>query len=399
MDHDGDAKNIPSASGVKTEGTEDIPEADISDDVVPDEPEEDESKAKDDDMKDDDDDVTMSGASKTKFDAEVKEDIIQGEEETFRMSDGTVLTSSTLVVPAWLKEWSLGTKTMPVEEANSLDFFPRAGEIIDGLIATWLYRSYKIYINDLALRPRQSLIAQYTSDRADRRSRWALRRDLSGRWPDLGEDENGQLREPTDDELWYFQRDDHFSKDDRKRDKARDDFEDFKLALQGSRILRDITKYLVNCGWSHEEVRNELKPSKEGVDMGTFRGNYPWGSEEYEKWRRVAWEDMKKNSQFVRRAIAGTFNCNSCSYFRPEATFNNTKYINPLAIILAVKVDDRRISALCMLQNYGIELNPALKEQMRKGIIGARTEEGKAPGWGVHLDEGLLKSIVDTPPT
>ena len=303
MDHDGDAKNVPSASGVKTEGTEGIPEADISDDVVPHEPEADEPKAKDDDMKDDDDDVRMGGASKTNFDAEVKEDIIQeGEEDTFKMSDGTVLTTATLVVPAWLREWSIGTKTMPVEEANSLDSFPRAGEIIDGLIATWLCRSYKIYVNDLAIRPRQPLIAQMTSDRADRRTR-AFRRDLSGRWPDLGEDENGQLREPTDDELWYFQRDDHWSKDDRKRDKARDDFKDFKLALEGSRILRDITKYIVNCGWSHEEVRAELKPSKEGVDMGTNRGYYPWGSEEYEKWRRVAWEDMKKNSQFLRAQL------------------------------------------------------------------------------------------------
>ena len=167
MDHDGDAKNIPSASRVKTEETEGIPEADISDDVVPDEPEEDESKAKDDDMKDDDDDVAMSGASKTNFDAEVKEDIIQGEEETFKMSDGTVLRTSVLAVPAWLEEWFVGTKAMHVEEANSLDSFPRAGEIIDGLIATWLYRSYKVYINDLALRSRQSLMAQITSDRSD----------------------------------------------------------------------------------------------------------------------------------------------------------------------------------------------------------------------------------------
>ena len=63
-----------------------------------------------------------------------------------------------------------------------------------------------------------------------------------------------------------------------------------------------------------------------------------------------------------------------------------------------MKVEDRRISALHMIQNYGIELNTALQEQMRKGIIGARTEPGKAPGWGVHLDEGLLKSIVDTQP-
>ena len=64
-----------------------------------------------------------------------------------------------------------------------------------------------------------------------------------------------------------------------------------------------------------------------------------------------------------------------------------------------MRPEDRRISALRMIQNYGIELNDAMKEQMRRGIAGARTEPGNAPGWGVHLDEGLLKSIVDTPST
>ena len=114
------------------------------------------------------------------------------------------------------------------------------------------------------------------------------------------------------------------SKPDKKRDKARDDFEDFKLAYQGANILREIAKYLINCGWTNEDIRRELSPSQEGIDMGVSRGSYPWGSEEYEKWRRVAWEDMKKHSQVVRRAIAGAFNCNNYTYFRPEATFNNT---------------------------------------------------------------------------
>ena len=341
MDHDGDAKNVPSSSGIKVEEAEDIPEADISDDIVPDEPEEDESKAKADDMKVDDENVTTGEASRTKFDAEVREDIIQGEGSVFRMSDGSVLTSATLVVPAWLAEWSLGTKAMQVEEAISLDSFPRAGEIIDGLIATWLYRSYKVYISDLALRSRQSLLAQISSDRANQnRYRYAYRRDLSSKWPDFGEDENGQPRDPTDDEFWYFHNGDHLSKDIRKRDKARDNLEDFKLAFQGSQIMRDIAKYLVNCGWTHEDVRRELKPSQEGMEMTAGRGLYPWGSAEYEKWRRIAWEDMKRNSQLVRRAIAGTYNCNSYTYFRPEATYNNTKYLNPLAIILAVRPED-----------------------------------------------------------
>ena len=222
---------------------------------------------------------------------------------------------------------------------------------------------------------------------------------MSGKWPDLGEDENGQFKDPTDDEFWYFHRGDHWAKEAKKRDKARDDIGDFKLAFQGSQIMRDISKYLVNCGWTHEDIRRELKPSQEGIEMSVGRGSYPWGSEEYEKWRKIAWEDMKRNSQLVRRAIAGAYNCNSYTYFRPEATYNNTKYLNPLATILAVRPEDRRISALRMIQNYGIELNDALKEQMRRGIAGARTEPGNAPGWGVHLDEGLLKSIVDTPST
>ena len=98
---------------------------------------------------------------------------------------------------------------------------------------------------------------------------------MSGKWPDLGEDENGQLRDPTDDEFWYFHRDDHWAKEPKKRDKARDDIGDFKLAFQGSQIMRDISKDLVNCGWTHDDVQRELKPSQEGVEMSVGRGSYP----------------------------------------------------------------------------------------------------------------------------
>ena len=82
----------------------------------------------------------------------------------------------------------------------------------------------------------------------------------------------------------------------------------------------------------------------------------------------------------IRRAIAGAFNVNNYTYIRPEATFNSTKYLNPLALVIALKYEDRRIAALHMIQNYRIELNPALKEQMRKGILGEQTAQGMAPG-------------------
>ena len=161
MDHDGDAKNVPSASGVKTEDAEGIPEADNSDDVVPDEPEADEPEAKDDDAKgdakmDDDGDVAMGEAPTSKFDEEAKEDVIQGEEDTFKMSDGAVLTTSALNIPKWMTEWALGTKAMSVEEANSLESFPRAGEIIDGMIGGWIHRNYNLHIIDLVSRSHQS---------------------------------------------------------------------------------------------------------------------------------------------------------------------------------------------------------------------------------------------------
>ena len=321
-------------------------------------------------------------------------------EETFKMGDGTVLTASKLSIPKWVSEWTSGTKAMSVEEANSLDSFPRAAEIIDGMIGGWIHRNYNLHIIDLVSRSSNSLMAQITTDReADRYGKRAMRHDLTGKWPDLGEDENGDLRDPTEDELWNFHQEEHWGKNAKRRDRARDDFEDFKLAFEGAKILREIIKYFINCGWTTADVKRELGASQEGKDMGVMRGHYPWGSPEYDKWRRVAWEDMQHHSRVIKRAIAGAFNVGSYAYFRPEATFSSTKYLNPLAIVFALKYDDRRIAALLMIQNYKIELNPALVEQMEKGIVGARTEHGMAPGWGVHLDEGLLKSTVGAPST
>ena len=231
--------------------------------------------------------------------------------------------------------------------------------------------------------------------RTPRRSRISPQEWTQWRWRSTEISNDNQ--EPTDEELSRFHKEIHLSQHKNRRDLARDDFEDFKLAFEGAEIIRETLKYLINCGWTTPEIKLALGASEKGRAMLANRHQYSWESAEYQKWRKHAWEDLQRRSSLVRRAIAGTYGVTSYTYFRPEATYSSAKYLNPLAIVLALKSAGRTIAVLHVLQNYKIEMNDGLITQLEKGKERSRKEPGCAPGWGALLEEGLLKSICNIP--
>ena len=238
------------------------------------------------------------------------------------------------------------------------------------------------------------LMASITAERLGGK---ATRCDLTGKWPDLDENEDGDLMDPTDEEFKKIHKEVRLSQHTNKRDLARDDFEDFRLASEGAKIIREILKYFINCGWTISEIKRALGASDEGKAMVANRHQYTWGPPEYQKWRKHGWEDLQRHSSLVRRAIAGTLDVTSYTYLRPEPTYSSTKYLNPLAIVLALKEADRTIAVSHILQNYMVEMNDALVAQLEKGKDRSRKKPGCAPGWGALLEEGLLKSICNVP--
>ena len=100
----------------------------------------------------------------------------------------------------------------------------------------------------------------------------------------------------------------------------------------------------------------------------------------------------------MRRAIRGAFRAHSYTYFRPEVDYEGTVFLNPMALLLAVKKEYRRTSVLYVCRNYQVKLNKVLSDQLDKQINKAKENPDKAPEWGTHMQEDLVKSICDAGP-
>ena len=283
---------------------------------------------------------------------------------------------------------------MEIDPVRSLDPYPRASEIFDAVIGSWVRDSYGMYIAKFVNRAQEATAAKVIEDRTNPNPQ---REDLHGKWPDCGQDSEGNLLDPTSEQMAKFHSEVHMITQKKSRDTVRDDVEDFALGFQGIKTLSHIMKYLVNCGWTVAEIKEILGTSDRGKELSKERkeAKLGWKSELYAQWRETAWDDLQRHSNFVRRAIKGAFGVNNYTYFRPDANFAGTMFINPLSIILAVKKEHRRISALYMCRNYQIKLNQVLSATLERNLREARNDPENAPQWGVHLQEGLPKAIVD----
>ena len=353
-------------------------EQEESDDVLPDVPEAD-------DIAEEEEDDPMgqkeSGMPEG-YDANIPEEAeTEASSSTrFVFADGSTAENVAVDVPNWLTKWDYGISEMAVEPARSLDPYPRAPEILDHVIGQWITDAFNVFIGKFVIRTQIATAIQVI---ANRKGNIAVREDMHGRWPDCGEDENGELRDPTREEMKRFHEDVHLATKGKNRDHARDDLDDFILAFEGMKTLCKIMRYLINTGWTISDIKNELhssEQSKESIMFGRG-GKLEWESDKYMTWRENAWTDLQRQSKFVRRAIHGAFNAHSYTYFRPEVNYEGTVFLNPLAILLAVKKDYRRTSALYICRNY---------YQIDK----AKETPSAAPEWSVHLQEDLAKSIV-----
>ena len=391
------AKSIPKASDAKQEPAEgDVKmEQDESEEVFPDVPEPDDAAG---DEEDDPMGQKEPGRPEAYDDTAYEEADAEASSSTrFVFADGSTAENVELGVPQWLMKWEYGIYEMAVEPAKSLDPYPRAPEVIDHLIAQWITDAYNVFIGKFVIRSHIATAAQLI---ANRQGRNPVREDMHGRWPDCGEDENGELIDPTREEMARFHAENHLTTKGKNRDSPRDDLDDFILAFQGMKTLCTIMRYLINTGWTISDVKNELHSSEQSQEtiLSNRGGKLEWEPEQYMKWRENAWIDLQRQSKFVRRAIRGAFKAHSYTYFRPDVDYEGTVFLNPLALLLAVKKDYRRTSVLYICRNYQVKLNKVLSDQPDKQINRAKENPDKAPEWGAHMQEDLVKSICDQGP-
>ena len=391
-------KSVPKASEAKAEPADDDVkmEQDEPEEIFPDVP------ANDDNAGDEEDDPMgqKEPGRPEGYDENIQEEADAEEASSstrFVFADGSTAENVALAIPKWLAKWDYGVVEMAVEPAKSLDPYPRAPEMIDHLIGQWITDAYNVFIGKFVIRSQIATSAQLI---ANRQGNNPIREDMHGRWPDCGEDENGEMRDPTREEMKRFHEQNHLNVKGKNRDYARDDLDDFILAFQGMKTLCKIMQYLINAGWAINDIKRELHSSAESQEtiLANRGGKLEWESEQYAKWRENAWIDLQRQSKFVRRAIRGAFRAHSYTYFRPEVDYEGTVFLNPMALLLAVKKEYRRSSVLYICRNYQVKLNKVLSDQLDKQINRAKENPDKAPEWGTHMQEELVKSICDAGP-
>ena len=150
-------------------------EPEESDDVMPDIPEDDVAAEEEDAPLGQKESGMLEG-----FDANIPEEAEPEASSStkFVFADGPSAENVAVDVPNWILSWDYGISEMAVEPARSLDPYPRAPEILDHVIGTWIVDAYNVFIGKFVIRTQIASAIQV----------------MRGKWPGCGEDENGELR-------------------------------------------------------------------------------------------------------------------------------------------------------------------------------------------------------------
>ena len=205
-----------------------------------------------------------------------------------------------------------------------------------------------------------------------------FRLDLDPKVPYLGEDDDGNLVEPSDDQMRELYR--QIGKPERKDDVGEDGFVN---AYHGSLVFKKLLIYVLECGYTFD-----LAQLKKGDT-----------TEEEMRKSATAREALDRQSALVRRIIAGAYKVNAVYSFR-NVDFQNTATLNPVDILCACRPHLRRISAVLhlILQN-GRKLPRPLLSRLYDAIEDynkSKQRDDQRPRWGIHMSEAHLAAIADT---
>ena len=168
--------------------------------------------------------------------------------------------------------------------------------------------------------------------------------DLDSRVPYLGEDENGELIEPTAQQMKELYQ-------EIGRPQQKDDIgeEGFVNAYYGSVVLKRLLVYTLECGYTYEDLQNIFFDE----EMEKL-SKYDSTRDEMRK-TTAAREALDRQDVLVRRIIAGAYRVNAVYFFR-NVDFQDTITLNPVDIVCALRPALRRISVLHLILQNGRQL-------------------------------------------
>ena len=200
--------------------------------------------------------------------------------------------------PKWMQRIEFGSKVLPIEPCTIGDAQTRIHQ--DPPVAEWI-----------TYRPGSTDYSNGTSVETSRRHGNIFNRtrnfrmDLDSRTPYLGEDENGELIEPTAQQMKELYK-------EIGRPNQKDDIgeEGFVNAYYGAVVLKRLLIYTLECGYTYDDLQNIFfdeemeKLSKRDTTMDEMRKN------------TAARDALDRQDVMVRRIIAGAYRVNCCLFLQ-----------------------------------------------------------------------------------
>lgn len=202
--------------------------------------------------------------------------------------------------------------------------------------------------------------------------------DLDPKVPYLGEDDDGNLIEPTDEQMQELYR--QIGKPDSKDNVGE---EGFVNAYHGSLIFKKLITYVLECGYAFTDLQHLF--SDESIEPLT-RGDT---AEEEARKSTKARDALDMQSTFVRRVIAGAYKVNAVYFFR-NVDFQYTVTLNPVDILCACRPQLRRIAVMHLILQNGKQLPRPLLLRLCDAIEEynrSKRRDDQRPRWGAHMTE------------
>ena len=282
--------------------------------------------------------------------------------------------------PAWLKRVEFGSKVLPVEPCTIGDAQPELIKILLLQIGLNILRIYRIF--------QRNFCGTYETAWQHFQLNQKFRLDLDSKVPYLGEDENGELIEPTAQQMRELYHE--VGRPDQKDDIGE---EGFVNAYYGAVVFKRLVTYTLECGYTFDDLQNLF------VDENIAQ--LAKGDTSREEMRKAAnaREALDRQETLVRRIIAGAYKVNAVYFFR-NVDFQDTITLNPVDIVCALRPQLRRISVLHLILQNGRQLPRPLLTKLYDAIEdynNIKQRDDQRPRWGIHMSEAHLVAIADTP--
>ena len=250
--------------------------------------------------------------------------------------------------PKWMNRIDYGSKVMPIEACIIGDAQPELIKILLLQIGNNLLRLHRHYSLNFC----EGIEKAWQYFQRDNRYRF----DLDPKVPYLGENDNGDPIEPTDQQMrdLYAEICTPGSKDDLGPD-------GFTCAYHGSLIFKKLITYILECGYTYADLQNIF--SEEAGEVLLKRDT----AEEERRKSDNARINLDEQAHFVRRAIAGAYNVNAVYFFR-NVDYQHSITLNPVDILCACRQQIRRIAVMHLIIQNGQQLPDALMNRLTEAI-------------------------------